>query len=365
MITNSFHGSFWGLLLLCGSLLSCTNTPQEVATEVPKGLPILKLSDWQQQCLNQGAQTHVFLAEKLYWLQLPKVPTQASFYADQQLDALAEGSRAALRKRYQQVRTNTRNKGYSEVKHLDLSEQNIHYIPNKVAQYSNLRYLSLRNNKLKAVNPKLAQCKRLKKLDLSSNGLSNIPFGLIYLTQLEALILSDNALNSLPSYLSNLRQLKMLDLSNAHPRMALYQNIFRQVPSVVFQLPKLERLFLEKLPLRKLPSHFSQLHNLRILSLNGSRGLDLYQVVETLARMPNLVALDLSFIGRRNLPSNMHKLKHLSVLIWHEEKRRNESYIKTLEQQLPNTKIFYGKRGIPTPFLRGNTVATLKAIGAS
>ncbi|MDC0231156.1 leucine-rich repeat domain-containing protein, partial [Aureispira] len=94
------------------------------------------------------------------------------------------------------------------------------------------------------------------------------------------------------------------------------------------------------------------------------RRLNLYQAFNVMSEMPNLIALDLSFIGRQTLPSNIGKLQNLKVLIWHEEEQINQGYIlETLKDLLPDTKVYFGKKGVATPFLRGNSISTITSAG--
>ncbi len=303
------------------------------------------------------------LAEVLYKKTLPTLPGNNEYFGKLQINALETGSQKSLQRVYQQIETPpAENSG--KVRHLDLSYQNIHYIPNKVTQFPDLRYLSLKSNQIQAINPKLGLCKELKKLDLSSNGIQNIPFEIIHLTQIENLVFADNNLTTLPAFFFNLNYLKSLDISNVHTAMAEYYNDIQRFPKVLLRMPGLEKLFLEKLPLRNLPKDLYRMKSLQVLSLNGNREMNLSQTFEVLSTMRNLVALDLSFIGRRTLPKNISKLKNLKVLIWHEENKLNADYIEnTLKVLLPDTRIYYGKKGIASPFLRGNSINTLKKAG--
>lgn len=322
------------------------------------------ISSWQQEILDAAQHAQAGVARALYVKSLPKLPGGVDFFGQLQLNALKMGSQRALQKVYQNISTPRKKNAYENTKHLDLSYQNIYYIPNKVTNYSNLRYLSLSNNRIQAINPRLTHCKKLRKLDLSSNGLKKIPFGLIHLTQIEELVLADNSLNTLPSYFFNLRNLKTIDISNLHAGMSEFYNNIQKFPTILTRMPNVEKLFLEKLPLRSLPISIQNMTNLQVLSLNGNRSLNLNQAFNKLANLPDLIALDVSFIGRQTLPQSIQKLKNLKILIWHEEHKKNRFFIEeTLRIWLPNTKIYYGKKDVATPFLRGNTVNTIRKVG--
>lgn len=323
-----------------------------------------RLSSFGQAMLAQQQEGQESLVKELYWKSLPKLPGDSTFFGQLQVNALETGSRKALHKHYKRIITPSKINAAETTKFLDLGEQNIHFIPNKVTQYPNLRYLSLKNNQIQAINPKLSHCKKLVKLDLSSNGLHKIPFGLIYLNQIQELNLADNKLSSLPSYFYNLHNLKIIDISNVHTAMAVYYNNITAVPNVLLRMPNVQKLFLEKLPLSSLPSNLYQMTDLHVLSLNGNREMNLYKAFEVLAKQPNLIALDISFIGRRTIPQNIAKLKKLKILVWHEENHINKVFVlETLRKLLPNTKIYFGESGVATPFLRGNSISTLKNVG--
>ena len=291
-------------------------------------------------------------------------PTRSSVgkrsFENLQRRAIVTGARKYLKRHFWELGVPSD----STLKYLDLSFRNIRYLPNSIAQNKQLRYLSLRGNRLLALNPILAQCRFLRKIDLSANQWKQIPFGIIYLDQVEELNLSDNYLSSLPSYFYNLRRLKVLDISNVHPKMALGNNQFVQIPSVLFKMNGIERLF-DKLPLQQLSPQLAKLTNLRVVSLNGCYQLDMYQAIEQLSQVDSLLALDISFSGRRRLPRNIDKLQHLAVLVWHEEYDQHVQYIEQeLKARLPNTQIFYSAKKHSTPFLRGNSLKTIRAAKA-
>ena len=159
-------------------------------------------------------------------------------------------------------------------------------------------------------------------------------------------------------------KLKTLDLSNLHTATATYQNELTQVPEVLLRMHNIEKLFLDNLPINSLPPDLRRMSRLMVLSLKKNRALDLDQAFNTLANMHNLIALDLSFIGRRSLPQSISKLKNLKVLVWHESNQINQAFIRgTLKKLLPNTKIYFGEKGVATPFLRGNSISTIRNAG--
>lgn len=338
----------------------CACQPAETAPLTNSEL----ISPWAKSLLQRQSCSQDSCIAKMDWALQKKLPGGNLFFGNLQVNALEFGSQKSLEQVYQKIIFSEGNETVDNTKQLNLSFQDIHFIPNKIVNYTNLIHLYLQNNQIQSINPKLAQCKKLKKIDLSSNGMQSIPFGILYLNQIEEIILADNHLSSLPPYFYNLHNLRVIDLSNLHTEMAEYHNDFTELPSVLTQMPQVEKLFLEKLSLRKLPPSLKNMTNLHVLSLNENRDLNLQQAFEVLATLPNLIALDLSFLGRRILPQNIAKLKNLKVLLWHEEKQINRKFIEeTLKRLLPNTKIYFGEKGVGTPFLRGNSIETIRNAG--
>ena len=243
------------LLYYCCCACQSTESTSVVADLAPIALPVEdSLTKWEQALLTVPEETQDSLAQELYIRSLPKLPGGNNFFGNLQLGAIQHGSKKCLKRVYQNISTPYRNNAYERTKHLDLSYQNIYYIPNKVANYPNLRYLSLSNNHIQALNPQLAYCKKLRKLDLTSNGMTKLPASLTLLTQIDELVLADNRLNSLPAYFANLRNLKTIDISNLHSGMAEFYNNMTKFPTVLTRMPNVEKLFLEKLPIRSIPN---------------------------------------------------------------------------------------------------------------
>lgn len=320
----------------------------------PIALPITVKELLQAQASSQDALLALLPSKKL-----PSLPPGPSYLRDLHYEALLAGSQRSLRRSYQRIGSSKRQL----TKHLDLSYQDIHYLPDHVCRYHDLRYLSLSNNHIQALNPKLQYCQLLRKLDLSSNGLKKLPKGIAYLDQIEELVLADNSLHHLPPFLGKLENLRVLDISNLHASAASYYNNIHRLPPILLKMSRLEKLFLDKLPLRQLPRQLGALRSLQVVSLNGNRALNLSQSFQSLSTLPNLLALDISFLGRRSLPASIKQLKQLKVLIWHEERQVNRAFIEeTLREWLPNTKIYYGKEKVATPFLRGNSLSVIKGL---
>jgi hypothetical protein len=148
-----------------------------------------------------------------------------------------------------------------------------------------------------------------------------------------------------------------LDLSNVHNKLSRSYNDLKQIPASVCQLPNLEKLLLEKLPIQYVPVNIVYLKNLKLLSLNGCSSLNVYNALKILANMQQLQVLDISFTRTYRVPNEIVNLKNLKVLIWQEEGNYNKAEIERIQAMMPNTKIYSGSG--PRPFLRNNSINTI------
>lgn len=246
-----------------------------------------------------------------------------------------------------------------KIKYLNLSEQNLVVVPPEIGVLKNIEELLLAYNNIRRISPQLQFCKKLRRLDLTSNIIEQLPYYIGNLQSLEELSLRDNRLSTLPNSLSRLKNLKTLDISNMHRSMAKGKNNFTYIPPSACHLPNLERLLMEKLPMRQIPVSLLYLKKLKVLSLSGCYMLNMNNSFRILAQMPSLQVLDISFTGRARLPNEILMMKNLKVLIWQEEGNLNKAEVKRLKNLMPNTKIYSGATGESRPFLRGNSIKTI------
>lgn len=350
----SINSALLLLLLVAGMNWSCQTAPvtPDIVKKEPTSSPFGNAILQQQLSINEA------IAHQVWLESVPKLNDFEVYWLGIQSQALQLGGWKSLYPHLRKVYI----PNDTSITYLDLSSSNLYYIPDKIGNYKNLKYLSLRYNNLQEINPKIGLCTKLRRLDLSSNQLRQLPFGIVYLSQIQELNLTDNKLTTLPNFFAGLSNLKVLDISNLHGQMAVGYNNIQQLPLCLLRMKQLEKLFLDRLPLKRLPSRLSQMSQLKVVSLNGATQLQLDQAFEVLSQLDELVALDLSFLGRRTLPKSIAKLKNLKVLLWYENRARNVTFVQQeLEKMLPNTKIYYGTA--TTPFLRGNTIATIRAAG--
>ena len=94
--------------------------------------------------------------------------------------------------------------------HLDISHNQLYYLPGNFGLLLQLETLLLRYNKIKVLPDSLFRLVKLKKLDLSHNQLRTLQDDVIHLKKLEKLDVSYNKLKVLPSSLGGIRTLKVL-----------------------------------------------------------------------------------------------------------------------------------------------------------
>jgi internalin A len=189
-------------------------------------------------------------------------------------------------------------------RHLDLSGNNIVFLPLQITQLKDLRSLDLSRNHIAILPPKFIELSNLESLDLSFNRLSELPQEVTNLERLTRLDLSFNDLSSLPAHIKNLRNLTALylggnRLSSLPEEMSelkqltsliLTSNGITNVPSVITELIGLTSLGLSANQLISLPSEITALSNLKDLDLSGNR---LAKLPPSITDLSNLLVLDL------------------------------------------------------------------------
>ncbi|MEM6722964.1 MAG: hypothetical protein AAF598_02940, partial [Bacteroidota bacterium] len=96
---------------------------------------------------------------------------------------------------------------------LDLSMCGLRSVPKKIYQFGDqIRELNLSNNALYRIPQRINQLTQLERLDLGFNKISKLPNEIGDLTNLKALSLSGNPIQELPNHFGNLDQLQILTL---------------------------------------------------------------------------------------------------------------------------------------------------------
>jgi len=101
-----------------------------------------------------------------------------------------------------------------DIKHLNLSYNNLTHLPVEIGQLTQLTILNLSLNKLTQLPVEIRHLTQLTTLNLSYNKLTHLPVEIGQLAQLTTLYLSYNKLTYLPVEIGQLTQLTTLDLTD-------------------------------------------------------------------------------------------------------------------------------------------------------
>ena len=91
---------------------------------------------------------------------------------------------------------------------LDISEQNITYLPDSIGKLTNLQTLNCWNNKLTVLPDSIGKLTNLQTLYCGCNQLSSLPDSIANLTKLQNLYCGGNQLTSLPDSIGKLTNLQ-------------------------------------------------------------------------------------------------------------------------------------------------------------
>lgn len=115
---------------------------------------------------------------------------------------------------------------------LDLSRQNLEKVPAYVYERTGIQVLNLSHNRLTgALQAEVRHLSDLRILDLSDNQFTGVPAEIGQLKNLEVLNLSNNQLTGLPYELGNLRNLKLLDLRGNNYAVSDLEIIKKNLPT--------------------------------------------------------------------------------------------------------------------------------------
>ena len=147
-----------------------------------------------------------------------------------------------------------------KIKELIINNQNIIQINENIYDnLSNLTMLNLSNNNISNISEKILQLSNLKHLILNNNLISVIPFYLSDLIYLEEIQLENNLVQLIPLVIQNFNALKILSLSSNKleklpVELGLIKNLeillidkneYTEVPTTICYLKKLKRIKLE------------------------------------------------------------------------------------------------------------------------
>ena len=143
---------------------------------------------------------------------------------------------------------------------LDLSDNQLHDLPDCLAQLHQLKILFLTNNCFETIPSVLAQCPKLEMISFKSNKLQHISAGALP-DDTRWLILTDNKLTQLPEDMGRLHRLQ---------KLALAGNQLTELPASMADCQSLELARLSANALTVLPDWLFQLPKLSWLAIDGN-----------------------------------------------------------------------------------------------
>ena len=190
-------------------------------------------------------------------------------------------------------------RGLTHLESLNLTGNQLSWLPDWFGELSGLRDLDLSNNDFEEFQPEVLDLKQLRYFDISVNELTELPVDISRLKELRDLKVWGNQLESLPETISNLTNLESLEAD---------QTGLTVVPAAIFKLTRLKRLELSGNELTELSEQIGNLRNLEFLNL---RSTQLQTLPQNVGR---LTALNTLLLSNNNLQSVPDSLKELAAL---------------------------------------------------
>lgn len=150
--------------------------------------------------------------------------------------------------------------------------------------------------------------KNLVMLDIADNEIKEIPEKLENLQNLRILVAGNNQIGTLGKGITNLKVLEVLDASN---------NLINKIPADIKKLEKLEQLQLQNNMITDIPVEISGLASLEMLVLEGNK---IAKLPKEIARLGNLTILDLGRNQIEEIPLEIGGLKKLYFLDFSENR---------------------------------------------
>lgn len=216
--------------------------------------------------------------------------------------------------------------GARRIKKLDISANELSDIPHWVTSLEDLEYLNLRSNQIQNVAANncfslfelrvlnlsynqidylpnsVANLRKLERLDLSNNLLRDIPSTICDLTELKVLQLNSNSISRLPDCIGKLTKLSQIEINS---------NKMESLPDSIGLLKDLEALDLSFNALKDLPGSFSNLKELRFLDLSYNQ---LFEIPSELRTLVNLQEINFAGNQIKELPIWLSELTSLQSI---------------------------------------------------
>jgi Leucine-rich repeat (LRR) protein len=231
---------------------------------------------------------------------------------------------------------------------LNLSHNELKFLPDSIGNLNNLKELYIYNNQLESLPDLIVSLVNLETLNLSDNKLKSLPNSIRNLNNLKGLYIYNNQLESLPDWISSLVNLENLYLDN---------NNLAELPASILNLINLSTLNISNNKLKLLPDSIGNLVNLEELDISKNQFIFLPHSVGNLVK---LKILNLSNNRLASIPVSIENLLNLQKLNLSDnrlklipEKIVNSSCLEELE--LHNNPLFF----IPSTLIRKKLIPTI------
>jgi hypothetical protein len=145
--------------------------------------------------------------------------------------------------------------------HLDLSDNQIDFIPPEIGTFVNLEELILNNNLIQELPAEIGSLSKLQVLQVNSNQLSTLPASIALLSSLRELQVNANSISELPIEITSIGSLEALFVG---------LNELTRLPAQLGLLSNLTSLYVAFNMLGEIPAEFGNLENLRYIETAGN-----------------------------------------------------------------------------------------------
>lgn len=188
--------------------------------------------------------------------------------------------------------------GLTKLTFLDLSRNQIEYVPKSISLLQNLESLILNNNAIKYVHPEASVLTNLKVLDISENQIPSLPFD--KMENLTSLNIADNKIEEISPGMLQSKYLSNLDIS---------KNKISLFPESISAAVDLKHLNISSNRIQLIPSDVFMLTELINLNIRDN-------VIQQLNHLVgNLVKLKTLDLGKNQMNTLPHELASMKELI--------------------------------------------------
>lgn len=152
-----------------------------------------------------------------------------------------------------------------DLEFLNLSNNNLNFLPDGIGKLKSLRDLKLSNNQmqLSELFINISNLPRLRSLWLDSNQIQSIPFEINLLDKLVFLYIDDNLLSEFPKEINRLEKLVVLHASG---------NNFKKLPVELTEMPRIKFAIMANNPIESIPKEFDKRnYSLLALVMDGNK----------------------------------------------------------------------------------------------